>query len=223
MAKLRRPTLCSGVIGEQRLRQRAAKPQAVEDFLNGGNGRLVAEFTEIESGKQSDRPALAKAFQACRLRRAKLVIAKLDRLSRDAHFLLGLEKAGVDFVAADMPTANRLTVGIMAMIADEERRMISKRTKEALASVLSRARASKYILCSRTCGDVPSRGFQRMASTVTVRRRNWSLRQSAGTYWLWRGGKGALFDKAPNVKAQLNLGAGSPASQVDWNLSDGSP
>src|SRR3954464_11550269 len=88
---------------------------------------------EIESGKQADRPALAKAFQACRLSRAKLVIAKLDRLSRNAHFLLGLEKAGVDFVAADMPTANRLTVGIMAMVADEERGLISKGTKEGLA------------------------------------------------------------------------------------------
>ena len=116
----------------------AAQRKAVEDFLNGGNWRLVAEFTEIESGKQSDRPALAKAFQACRLRRAKLVIAKLDRLSRDAHFLLGLEKAGVDFVAAEIPTANRLTVGILAMVADEERRMISKRTKEALAATKAR-------------------------------------------------------------------------------------
>src|SRR3954451_23659374 len=111
-----------------------AQRKAVADFLNGGNWRLVDKFTEIESGKRSDRPALAKAFQACRLRRAKLVIAKLDRLSRDAHFLLGLEKAGVDFVAPDMPTANRLTVGIMAMVADEERRMISKRTKEALTA-----------------------------------------------------------------------------------------
>ena len=93
---------------------------------------------EIESGKQADRPALAKAFQACRLRRAKLVIAKLDRLSRNAHFLLGLEKAAVDFVAADMPAANRLTVGIMAMVADEERRLISKRTKEGLAAAKAR-------------------------------------------------------------------------------------
>jgi DNA invertase Pin-like site-specific DNA recombinase len=117
-----------------------AQRKAVEDFLNGGNWRIVAELKEIESGKHSDRPALAKAFQACRLRRAKLVIAKLDRLSRDAHFLLGLEKAEVDFVAADMPTANRLTVGIMAMVADEERRMISRRTKEALAATKARDR-----------------------------------------------------------------------------------
>jgi DNA invertase Pin-like site-specific DNA recombinase len=75
---------------------------------------------------------LADAIKACRLYGAKLLIAKIDRLSRDAHFLLGLEKAGVDFVAADMPNANRLTVGIMAMIAEEERRMISARTKAAL-------------------------------------------------------------------------------------------
>jgi DNA invertase Pin-like site-specific DNA recombinase len=111
---------------------------AVETFLNGGSWHLVKEFVEVESGKRSDRPVLADAFKACRLYGAKLVIAKIDRLSRDAHFLLGLEKAGVDFVAADMPTANRLTVGIMAMVADEERRMISKRTKEALAAAKRR-------------------------------------------------------------------------------------
>jgi DNA invertase Pin-like site-specific DNA recombinase len=115
-----------------------AQRKAVEDFLNGGNWRVVKEFVEVESGKKADRPQLAKAFQACRLFGAKLVIAKLDRLSRDAHFLLGLEKAGVDFVAADMPQANRLTVGIMAMVADEERRMISARTKAALAAAKRR-------------------------------------------------------------------------------------
>lgn len=115
-----------------------AQREAVRGYLNGGNWSLVSEFTEVESGKKSDRPELAKALQACRVYGAKLVIAKLDRLSRDAHFLLGLEKAGVDFVAADMPHANRLTVGIMAMVADEERRMISQRTKAALAAARKR-------------------------------------------------------------------------------------
>ena len=115
-----------------------AQRKAVTDFLDGGKWQLVKEFVEIESGKKADRPQLMKAFQACRVFGAKLVIAKLDRLSRDAYFLLGLEKAGVDFVAADMPTANRLTVGIMAMVADEERRMISARTKAALAAAKAR-------------------------------------------------------------------------------------
>ena len=115
-----------------------AQRQAVEDFLNGGNWQLVKEFVEVESGKKADRPQLAKAFQLCRLIGAKLVIAKLDRLSRDAHFLLGLEKAGVDFVAADMPQANRLTIGIMAVMAQHEREMISERTKAALAAAKRR-------------------------------------------------------------------------------------
>jgi DNA invertase Pin-like site-specific DNA recombinase len=115
-----------------------AQRAAVTDFLNGGRWKLIAEHVEVESGKNADRPELAKALQACRLYGAKLVIAKLDRLSRDAHFLLGLEKAGVDFVAADMPQANRLTVGIMAMVADEERRAISARTKAALAAAKKR-------------------------------------------------------------------------------------
>jgi DNA invertase Pin-like site-specific DNA recombinase len=115
-----------------------AQRRAVADFLDGGNWKLVKEFVEVESGKHADRPVLADAFTACRLYGAKLIIAKIDRLSRDAHFLLGLEKAGIDFVAADMPAANRLTVGIMAMVADEERRMISRRTKEALAAAKRR-------------------------------------------------------------------------------------
>ena len=115
-----------------------AQRKAVEDYLNGGNWKVVKEFVEVESGKHADRPQLAAAFQLCRLTGGKLVIAKLDRLSRDAHFLLGLEKAGVDFVAADMPQANRLTIGIMAVMAEDERRRISERTKAALAAAKRR-------------------------------------------------------------------------------------
>ena len=117
-----------------------AQRNSVAEYLNGGNWSLVKEYVEVESGKRTDRPMLAEAIKACRAYGAKLVIAKLDRLSRDAHFLLGLEKAGIDFVAADMPNANRLTVGIMAMVAEEERRMISKRTKDALAAVKRRGK-----------------------------------------------------------------------------------
>jgi DNA invertase Pin-like site-specific DNA recombinase len=115
-----------------------AQRKAVLDYLDGGSWKLIAEHTEIESGKRSDRPVLAQALKDCKLKRATLVIAKLDRLSRDAHFLLGLEKAGVDFVAVDMPNANRLTVRLMAVIAQEEREMISARTKAALAAAKAR-------------------------------------------------------------------------------------
>src|SRR5919112_1067645 len=140
-----------------------AQRKAVADYLNGGRWELAAEFTEVESGKNSDRPALAKALQTCRVYGARLVIAKLDRLSRDAHFLLGLEKAGVDFVAADMPHANRLTVGIMAMVADEERRMISARTKAALQAAKARGMKlggtrSKHVEQWGERGNLPALG-----------------------------------------------------------------
>jgi DNA invertase Pin-like site-specific DNA recombinase len=110
-----------------------AQRKVVHDFLNGGHWKLIAELVEVESGKREDRPRLTEALSLCRLHNAVLVIAKLDRLSRDAHFLLGLQKAGVRFVAADMPEANEMVVGIMAVVAQAERKMISA-TKAALAA-----------------------------------------------------------------------------------------
>ena len=115
-----------------------AQRKVVEDFLNGGRWDLIAEFVEVESGKRDDRPKLTEALALCRLHNATLVIAKLDRLSRDAAFLLGPQKAGVRFVAADMPEANELVVGIMAVVAQAERKMISTRTKAALAAAKAR-------------------------------------------------------------------------------------
>jgi DNA invertase Pin-like site-specific DNA recombinase len=117
-----------------------AQRHAVAEFLNGGDWKIVGEFTEVESGKKSERPELARALAMCRLHGARLVIAKLDRLSRDAHFLFGLEKAGVDFVAADNPNANRLSVHIMAVVAEDEAERISKRTKDALAAAKKRGK-----------------------------------------------------------------------------------
>lgn len=118
-----------------------AQQRAVSDFLNGGSWKLVGEFVEVESGKKADnRPQLAAALKTCRLKNATLVVAKLDRLSRDAHFLLGLQNAGVRFVAVDMPEANEMTVGIMAVVAQAERKMISQRTIAALAAAKERGK-----------------------------------------------------------------------------------
>lgn len=117
-----------------------AQRKAVADFLNGGRWNVIAEFVEVESGKNNGRAELADAMALCRLCNAVLVIAKLDRLSRDAHFLLGLQKAGVRFVAADMPEANEMVVGIMAVVAQAERKMISARTKAALQAAKARGK-----------------------------------------------------------------------------------
>lgn len=115
-----------------------AQRKAVLDYLNGGKWSLIAEHVEVESGKRNDRPELQKALADCRLHGATLAVAKLDRLSRDAAFLLTLRDAGVEITAADMPDANRLTCGIMAMIAEHEREAISARTKAALAAAKAR-------------------------------------------------------------------------------------
>lgn len=117
-----------------------AQRAAVLSYLNGGPWRLLAEMTEIESGKLNDRPEMRRALEMCRLTGATLLIAKLDRLSRDAHFLLGLQKAGAAFLAVDMPQANPLTVGIMALVAQEERRAISARTVAALGAAKARGK-----------------------------------------------------------------------------------
>jgi DNA invertase Pin-like site-specific DNA recombinase len=100
-----------------------AQQRVVGDWLDGGNWQVVASFTEVESGKDdANRPELAKALRMCRVHRATLVISKLDRLSRDAAWLLGLEKQGYDFVIASSPNVNRLTIGVLALVAEDERR-----------------------------------------------------------------------------------------------------
>ena len=118
-----------------------AQRQAIHDHLNGGRWQLVDEVVEIESGKRDDRPELARALALCRVHNATLIIAKLDRLARNVAFVSNLMAAGVEFVAVDFPQANRLTVHILAAVAEHEREMISARTKAALAA--AKARGSK--------------------------------------------------------------------------------
>jgi DNA invertase Pin-like site-specific DNA recombinase len=104
---------------------------SVANYLNGGRWSLVKEVVEVESGKRNDCPAIAEV-PFCRLHRATLIIAKLDRLARNVHFISSLMEAGVDYVAVDFPLANRLTVHILAAVAEHEASMISGRTKGTL-------------------------------------------------------------------------------------------
>ncbi len=115
-----------------------AQREAVAGYLNGGKWKLVKEVVEVESGKRNDRPAIAAALRLCRLHRATLVIAKLDRLARNVHFISSLMESGVDFVAVDFPQANRLTVHILAAVAEHEAAMISARTVAALGAAKAR-------------------------------------------------------------------------------------
>ena len=115
-----------------------AQRDAVLRHLAGVGGRLQGEFVEIESGKRNDRPQLAAAITATKKAKATLIIAKLDRLARNVHFVSGLMESGVDFIAADNPHANKLMVHLLAAFAEHEREQISQRTKDALAAAKAR-------------------------------------------------------------------------------------
>ena len=113
-----------------------AQQAAVASFI--GAGKVVASYTEIESGRNNERPKIAQAIAHAKRSKARLVIAKLDRLARDVHFTSGLLKAGVDFVAVDMPFADKFTIHVIAAVAEKEAEDISKRTKAGLAALKAR-------------------------------------------------------------------------------------
>jgi DNA invertase Pin-like site-specific DNA recombinase len=142
---------------------------------------LLAEFTEVESGKRDNRPELEKALNLAKVTGSVLVIAKLDRLSRNAAFLLTLRDSGVRFIAADIPDANDLTIGVLAIVAQAERESISERTKAALGSIKARIKADGYYVTMRTGrritrlgnpnGAAPlKRAINREASSLAARR-----------------------------------------------------
>jgi DNA invertase Pin-like site-specific DNA recombinase len=119
-----------------------AQQAAVSAYLNGGRWTLLQEFTEVETGKGSNaldkRPQLRAALDVCKRKGATLVIAKLDRLARNVHFVSGLIESGAEFVAADMPHANKTMLHMHAVMSEWERDQISKRTKDALAAAKAR-------------------------------------------------------------------------------------
>lgn len=114
-----------------------AQKSSVKDFLNSDD-KLVAEYEETESGKKNDRIELLKAIEECKQTNSTLLIAKLDRLSRNVKFIYTLKDSNVDFVCCDMPDANSVTIGILAVLAQEERERTSRRTKKALAELIKK-------------------------------------------------------------------------------------
>jgi DNA invertase Pin-like site-specific DNA recombinase len=132
-----------------------AQREAISRYVQ--SGILLSEFIEVESGKLDERPQLAEALALCRRQRATLVIAKLDRLARSVRFIAELMDSSVEFIACDLPSANRLTLHIMAAMAEHEREMTSQRTKEALEAAKARGTRLGFANPARTdakaCGD----------------------------------------------------------------------
>lgn len=117
-----------------------AQLDSARRYINANPGRVLAELTEIESGRSKDRPQLKEALRLCRVYGATLIIARLDRLARSVSMIAGLLESDVEFVAADMPLANRFTIHILAAVAEYEARLISERTKAAFAAAKARGR-----------------------------------------------------------------------------------
>lgn len=112
-----------------------AQKRSVTSYCETHSYQIIESYRDIESGKHNERPGLLAALERAKTEKATLLIAKLDRLSRNASFIMTLRDAGAQFVAVDMPEANTLTVGIMALLAQQERELISTRTKAALAEL----------------------------------------------------------------------------------------
>ncbi len=176
-----------------------AQRAAVERYVAGAGGVISGEFQEIESGKRNDRPEIATALTACRAQRAMLIIAKLDRLARNVAFISNLMESGVDFVAADMPMANRLTVHILAAVAEHEREMISQRTKAALAA--AKARGTKLGNPNLKAGD--------RASAIAAGRAH------------ARRARSKARDIAPYIEAARNAGCKTLAELADALMARG--
>jgi len=152
-----------------------AQRAAVDMYVRQTGAKALANYKEVESGRDMDRPELVKALAHCRRSKSTLVVAKMDRLSRNAAFLLALRDSKVEFVACDIPNANRLTVGIMALIAEDEVERISTRTKAALAA----AKARGTLLGSARPGHWDGREAARLAGLRKARERSAELARRA--------------------------------------------
>ncbi len=153
-----------------------AQRASVQAHLNGGSWKIVAELVEVESGKRNDRPQLLKALRLCRMHGATLLIAKLDRLSRNVAFLSNLMESGVAFTAADMPEADKTHLQMMMVFAEHEARAISARTKAALAA--AKARGTKLGGRRVSAARFAQIAEQGRAASIAVRSRAAATRRA---------------------------------------------
>ena len=183
-----------------------AQRDSVAAYLRAIGGHLAGEFTEVETGKGSDaldrRPQLRGALDQCRKLKATLLIAKLDRLARNVHFVSGLLEAQVNFIAADMPSADRTMIQIYSVMAEFEARQISSRTKAALAQAkargvvlgsagatnlrrhVDRQRAASIAFCERLRGQFMSYGERGLTQRQIVADLNaLEIRAPRGGPW----------------------------------------
>lgn len=147
-----------------------AQRQAVKRYLASLDCEHLGTFEEVESGAKNERPQLAAALKLAKSKKAVLVIAKLDRLSRNAAFLLQLQDSGVDFVACDCPNADKLSIGIIALLAQRERELISERTKAGLAVAKARG--------ARLGNPTPAESLKRASQAIQIRKAGFAVRIS---------------------------------------------
>lgn len=146
-----------------------AQRTTVRKFI-GGMDKLIVEYIEVESGKNNQRPKLIEAIELCRREKAKLLIAKLDRLSRNVAFIYTLMDSKVEFACCDMPNANEVTIGIMAVLAQDERTRISQRTKLALAEL--KAKGVKLGSSQNLTNEVREKGLETRKSNALDNENN---------------------------------------------------
>ena len=182
-----------------------AQRATVQAFAAQHGGAIIGQYVEIESGKRSDRPELATALEAARKGRATLLIAKLDRLARNVLFIATMMDAGVDFVACDQPFASRLTLHILAAVAEDEARRISERTKAALAA----AKARGVKLGSPIAAETAARA--RAARSEYAAKANATRRAVLGD--IQRSGVLTLSAIAKALEAR---GIRTPAGNANW-------
>jgi DNA invertase Pin-like site-specific DNA recombinase len=183
---------------------------AIEQFCREQRYELQDEFTEVESGRKSDRPVLRKALQRAKATRSLLVIGKLDRLARNVHFISGLMESGVEFRACDVPTANRLTLHILSAVAEEEARAISARTKAALAA--AKVRGTLLGAANPACRRLTAQAARKGAERTALLAREANAEASTIATQLRAGGM-----SLPAIAAELDARGIATRTGRTWN------